>query len=92
MLIHKCLFCTRKLFFWLFLHNIYPISTIIPKCFKTLSALSIQSWWVFWLRKNKHKLSIEQIQQLDSFGFEWNADLAYRKRNNIKGINQNDKD
>lgn len=41
-------------------------------------------WWVYWLRKNKHKLTAEQIQQLDSYGFEWSADIAYRTRNNIK--------
>jgi len=41
-------------------------------------------WWVYWLRKNKHKLSENQISQLDSVGFEWNSDIAYRKRNNIK--------
>lgn len=44
-------------------------------------------WWVYWLRKNKHKVSNERIKALDELGFEWNADIAYRKRNNIKGIN-----
>jgi hypothetical protein len=44
-------------------------------------------WWVYWLRKNKQKLSNEQTEQLDSVGFERNSDIAYRKRNNIKGIN-----
>ncbi len=41
-------------------------------------------WWVYWLRKNRHKLSREKIEQLDGLGFEWDADRAYRKRNNIK--------
>lgn len=44
-------------------------------------------WWVFWLRQNKNKLSDKQVQQLDAIEFEWNSDLAYRKRNNIKNIN-----
>jgi hypothetical protein len=43
-------------------------------------------WWVSWIRKNKHKLTAEQIARIDSIGFEWNSDIAYRKRNNIKGI------
>lgn len=46
-------------------------------------------WWVYWVRINKHKLTENQIAQLDGLGFEWNSDLAYRKRNNIKGILDN---
>ena len=33
-------------------------------------------WWVYWLRKNKSKLTETQIMQLDSVSFEWNSDLA----------------
>jgi hypothetical protein len=43
-------------------------------------------WWVSWVRKNKHKLTNAQIDQLDSLNFEWDAEFAYRARNNIKNI------
>ncbi len=40
--------------------------------------------WVNRIRKNKHKLSAEKIASLDALGFEWDSDVAYRLRNNIK--------
>jgi len=46
--------------------------------------------WVVAQRKNKKNLSQEQISCLDEIGFEWDADVAYRKRNNIKNINMSD--
>ena len=58
-------------------------------CYVPIRRCNIEGlgWWVSWLRKNKHKLTENQIKQLDEINFEWNSDIAYRKRNNIKGIN-----
>jgi hypothetical protein len=43
--------------------------------------------WVAWARDNKNRLTNSQIEELDALGFEWDSELAYRKRNNILNIN-----
>lgn len=46
-------------------------------------------WWVIWLRKSKHKLTQEQISQIDSLGFVWNTKEAFQER---KKLNLNAKE
>jgi hypothetical protein len=46
--------------------------------------------WCRSHRLNIVKITMERKKRLEEIGFEWDADVAYRKRNNIKNINNSD--